>query len=69
MLNRKAKEILSFIYKNPSLSSKEIHEEMNREGYYKPKKNVDGTLRIVFVKKKILERIKEDKVWKYVIRK
>ena len=42
---------------------------MNQEGYYKPIKNVDGTVRISFVKKKILERIKEDKVWKYVIRK
>ena len=50
-------------------SSKEIHDEMQREGYYKSVKNVDGTLRIVFVKKKILERSKVDKIWEYVIRK
>ena len=53
---------------NPK-SSQMVHEEMKREGYHKPVKNIDATLRLVFVKKKILERIKEDKVWKYVIRK
>ena len=50
-------------------SSKEVHIEMQREGYYKSQKNVDGTIRNVFVKKKILERSKDDKIWKYVIRK
>ena len=54
---------------NKPKSSKEIYDEMQREGFYKSVKNVDGTLRIVFVKKKTLERFKEDKIWKYVIRK
>ena len=53
---------------NPKTAN-EIYEEMKREGYYNPKKNVDGTLRIVFVKNKTLQRIKDDKVWKYVTRK
>jgi len=56
-------------YLNEPKSSKEVHDEMQREGYYKSVKNVDATLRIVFVKKKILERSKEGKIWKYVIRK
>lgn len=54
---------------NSPKSSQVVYEEMKREGYHKPIKNIDATLRLVFVKKKILERIKEDKVWKYVIRK
>ena len=54
---------------NKPKSSKEIHEEMNRKGYYKPIKNMDSALRLGFVKQKILERVKKDKVWKYVIRK
>jgi len=54
---------------NKPKSSKEIHDEMKREGYYKSVKNVDGTVRNVFVKKKILERFKVDKIWKYVVRK
>jgi len=55
-------------FNNPK-SSQIVHEEMKREGYHKPIKNIDATLRLVFVKKKILERIKEGKIWNYVIRK
>lgn len=54
---------------NTPKSAREVYEEMKREGYYHSTKNVDGTLRNVFVKKKILQRIKVDKIWKYVIRK
>ena len=50
-------------------SASEVFEEMKREGRYDSKKNVDGTLRMVFVKNKILQRIKDDKLWKYVVRK
>ena len=39
---------------NKPKSSKETHDEMQREGFYKSIKNVDGTLRNVFVKKKAL---------------
>ena len=54
---------------NRPKSAKEIHEETKKEGYYHSLKNIDGTLRIVFVKKKVLQRIHEDKIWKYVVRK
>ena len=53
---------------NPK-SSKEIHREMNKKRYFKSLQSVDGSVRKKFVKKKILERIKDDKIWKYVIRK
>ncbi len=49
--------------------AKDVFNEMKREGYYNSLKNVDGSLRNVFVKKKVLQRIKEENVWKYVIRK
>jgi len=51
-------------------SSKEIHEELKKEGYYYRKEAVDTILRRDFVgSKKILTRDKEGKIWKYVIRK
>lgn len=49
-------------------SSRMVCEEMKREGHNKPVKNIDTTLRS-FVQKKTLERIKEEKIWKYVVRK
>lgn len=55
---------------NPPKSVKEIQEELKREGYHYPYESVDKLLRVDFHKKnKILNRIKEEKVWKYVIRK
>jgi len=57
-------------YLNTLKSSKEIHEELRKEGYYHRKEAVDTILRRDFVgSKKILTRDKEDKFWKYVIRK
>ena len=48
----------------------EIFDEMKREGYHHSKGAVAKMLSVNFVKnKKILTRIKEDKIWKYVIRK
>ncbi|MEC4847670.1 MAG: hypothetical protein RI100_00580 [Nitrosarchaeum sp.] len=53
---------------NPKLSA-EVYDEMKKNGYYKSPQSVDSALRNVFVKKRILERIKEEGKWKYVVRK
>jgi len=51
-------------------SVKEIHNELGKEGYYYSKKSVDKLLRIDFMtKRKILTRLEENNVWKYVLRK
>jgi hypothetical protein len=51
-------------------SVKEIHEELKSEGYHYPEKSVRKILSIDFMQKhKILTRIQEGKVWKYVLRK
>jgi len=51
-------------------SVKEVQEELKKEGYHYSYESVDKLLRIDFMtKRKILTRIKEDRVWKYVIRK
>ncbi len=51
-------------------STKEVHEEMKKEGYIYRKEAVDTILRRDFVsKKKILTRAKDGNLWKYVIRK
>jgi len=55
---------------NTPKSTREIHEELAREGYHYGDKSVDKLLRIDFTtNKKILTRIKENNVWKYVTRK
>ena len=49
---------------------KEIKEELKREGYHYSDAGIMSTLAETFVKnKKTLTRIKEGKMWKYVIRK
>lgn len=51
-------------------SAREIADELTREGYYNVKESVDKLLRVDFLKnKKIIMRIKDGKVWKYVKRK
>jgi len=65
---------IKFLITNGFLSSprsvKEIHEELKKEGYHYPYHSVDKLLRVDFVtKQKILTRVKENKVWKYVTRK
>lgn len=51
-------------------TSKDVTEEMKKEGYYHSLNSIDKILRVNFVnKKKILTRIKENNVWKYVLRK
>ena len=47
----------------------EIVAEMKREGYYHDMPTVDSALRKSFLKNRTLQRIKEEKKWKYVIRK
>ena len=49
---------------------KEITAELKREGYFHQRQAVDKILRISFVlKKKILKRIEDKKIWHYVLRK
>ncbi len=51
-------------------SADKIWTELKREGYVYPKKSVMKILNVDFVnKKKILNRIKENDVWKYCLRK
>lgn len=47
----------------------EIIDEMKREGHYNNLPTIDSALRKSFLKNKTLQRIKEGKKWKYVIRK
>ena len=55
---------------NSPKSLKEIIEELKREGYHYSKSGVASTLSTTFVKsQKILNRIKENKSWKYALRK
>lgn len=55
---------------NTPKSVKEIFNELKREGYHYSYESVDKLLRVDFHKNnKILNRFKEDKVWKYAIRK
>ena len=65
---------IRFIIKNGFLAQpkrlSEIQKELQRESYYFSTPSVDKILRIDFTReKKILTRIEEDKVWKYIIRK
>lgn len=55
---------------NTLRSSREIHEELKKEGYIYRAEAVDTILRRDFVsKKKILSRTHEENVWKYGLRK
>ncbi len=61
--------IKSGFLNNPR-SLNEIINELKREGYHYSKSGVASTLSETFVKsQKILNRIKEGKIWKYVLRK
>lgn len=55
---------------NEPKSVKEIMAELKREGYHNSKSGVASTLSVTFTKsQKALNRIDENKVWKYVVRK
>jgi len=48
----------------------EVKNELEREGYHYPKASIAKALSINFVRKlKVLTRVKENKIWKYVVRK
>lgn len=55
---------------NEPKSVKEIMAELKREGYHHPIASLSKILSVNFTKnQKLLSRIKEDKCWKYVLRK
>lgn len=54
---------------NEPKSVQEIIGEMKREGYFHSRASIDSTLRKVFIKNNTLQRVEENKKWKYVIRK
>lgn len=55
---------------NEPKTANEIMEELKREGYHHSISSISKMLSINFTKnKKILNRIKEDDSWKYVLRK
>jgi len=55
---------------NTPKSVKEIQEELKKEGYHYRYESVSKLLSVNFMaKRKILTRIKENNVWKYVVRK
>ncbi len=49
-------------------TAKEVHFELKKESYFHSIESVDRRLRFL-VTKKILTRIKEDKIWKYAVRR
>ncbi|HJW20478.1 MAG TPA: hypothetical protein VJ571_07985 [Candidatus Nitrosotalea sp.] len=63
------KLIDSGFFKKPVLVT-EVNEELNRENYFYSIQSVDTIMRRDLVKrKKILNRVKIDGVWQYVLRK
>ena len=55
---------------NEPKTLKEVIDELKREGYHRSTSGVASTLSVTFTaNQKILTRIKDDKNWKYVIRK
>ena len=55
---------------NEPKSVKEIMVELKREGYHNSQAGVSSTLSVTFTKsQKVLNRVDENKVWKYVVRK
>lgn len=62
--------IISKGFLNTPRSVKDVYNELRKEGYYYPEKSVEKLLRIDFMtKRKVLTRIREENVWKYVVRK
>lgn len=62
--------IINSGFLNSPKDFKEIKDELKREGYHYSDAGIMSTLAETFVKnKRLLTRIKEEKFWKYVIRK
>ena len=55
---------------NEPKTLKDVIDELKREGYHRSTSGVASTLSVTFTaNQKILTRIKEGKIWKYVMRK
>lgn len=55
---------------NEPKTLKDVIDELKREGYHRSTSGVASTLSVTFTaNQKILTRIKEGKIWKYVTRK
>lgn len=55
---------------NEPKALKEVSEELKREGYHRSTSGVASTLSVTFTaNQKLLTRIKDNKNWKYVLRK
>jgi transcriptional regulator of heat shock response len=51
-------------------SMREIFDELKKEGYFYPLQSVDAAIRKeFFIRKRVLIRIKEGKIWLYAIKK
>jgi ribonucleotide reductase alpha subunit len=62
--------LMSKGFLNEPKASKEVEEGLKKEGYHYSYKSVDKILRVNLTQKqKILTRVREDNIWKYVIRK
>lgn len=62
--------IVSKGFLNSPKSVKEIQEELKKEGYHYGELSVDKILRVnLMQKQKALTRVREDNIWKYVVRK
>jgi hypothetical protein len=62
--------LISKGFLNEPKTSKENQEELKKEGYHYSIKSVDKILRVnLMQKQKILTRVREENVWKYVIKK
>jgi len=58
-----------FFFSSPK-NVQEIESELKREGYHYARPSISKALSVDFTyKQKFLSRLKEDKFWKYVIRK
>ena len=64
---------IKFLIKNGFLNEpktvEEIKNELESKGYFYSYVSVDKILRVDLINKKILNRIRKNDIWKYVIRK
>lgn len=61
--------LISQNFLNQPKAVKDVQEELIKEGYHYSIQSVDKTLRDLHQKNKILTRVNEANVWKYVVRK
>ncbi len=64
------KELIESEFFNKPKNINDAVKELARKGYFASRETIDRTIRRDFFKKKgILTRIKEEKIWKYVLKK